>query len=223
MFSDIAGSYDKANSVLSLGIHHVWKNKVVKMTGLKQGDSALDCATGTGDLALLYKKQVGDTGSVIGTDFCQEMLDEAPKKAQDQNLDVKFQLADVTKLPFEDDQFNSASISFGIRNVEKRELAFKEMARTTKSGGHVMILEFGQIETPVIKQAYNFYSQKVLPFIGGLVSGKPEAYQYLNDSSQIFPCGEDFKNEIMATGMYKNVEITPLNFGIAYIYKCEVL
>lgn len=223
MFSDIADSYDKANSVLSLGIHHVWKKKVVNMTDLNKGDSCLDCATGTGDLALLYKKKVGDSGTVIGTDFCQEMLDEAPKKALAQNLDVKFQLADVTKLPFEDKQFNSVSISFGIRNVEQRQAAFKQMARVTKSGGQVMILEFGQIKTPVIKQAYNFYSQKILPFIGGLVSGQPEAYQYLNDSSQVFPCGEEFKNEIMDTKMYKSVEISPLNFGIAYIYKCQVL
>ena len=69
----------------------------------------------------------------------------------------------------------------------------------------------------------NFYSQKVLPFLGGLVSGKPEAYHYLNDSSQVFPCGEAFKNEVMATGAYESVEVTSLSFGIAYIYKCKVL
>ena len=223
MFSEIAGSYDRANSVLSLGIHHVWKQKVVNMTSLQSGDSALDCATGTGDLALLFKKKVGPEGKVIGTDFCQEMLNEAPAKATKQNLDVHFQLADVTKLPFEDNQFNSCSISFGIRNVEERVLAYKEMARVTKSNGEVMILEFGQIQTPVVKQAYNFYSTKVLPFVGGVVSGKPDAYQYLNDSSQVFPCGKDFRDEVMSTGLYKGVEITPLSFGVAFIYKCIVL
>ncbi len=223
MFSEIAGSYDTANSVLSLGIHHLWKNKLVDQTPLQPGDSCLDCATGTGDLALLFKKKVGPAGQVIGTDFCQEMLDEAPAKAEAQKLDITFQLADVTELPFEDNQFHSTSISFGIRNVENREKAYQEMARVTKSGGHVMVLEFGQIETPVIKQGYNFYSQKVLPFIGGLVSGKPKAYQYLNDSSQVFPCGEPFKNEVMATGAYQDVSVFPLSFGVAYIYKCQVL
>ena len=195
MFSEIAGSYDTANSVLSLGIHHLWKQKLVKMTPLQKGDAVLDCATGTGDLALLFKKKV-----VTG----------------------KFQLADVTKLQFEDNSFNASSISFGIRNVENRIEAYKQMARVTKSGGHVMILEFGQIQTPGIRQAYNFYSQKVLPFIGGVVSGKPKAYQYLNDSSMVFPCGKDFKAEVMSTGLYEDVEITPLSFGVAYIYKCKV-
>lgn len=222
MFSEIAGSYDKANSVLSLGVHHLWKQELVNLTPLKAGDAVLDCATGTGDLALLFKKKV-QGGEVIGTDFCQEMLNEAPAKAENKNLDVHFQLADVTQLPFEDNRFQACSISFGIRNVENRTKAYEEMARVTKSGGHVMILEFGQIQTPGIKQAYNLYSQKILPFIGGLVSGKPDAYQYLNDSSQVFPCGEDFKNEVMATGLYRSVNITPLSFGVAYIYKCEVL
>ncbi len=222
MFSEIAGSYDRANSVLSLGIHHLWKQKLVGMTPVSQGDSVLDCATGTGDLALLFKKQVGETGQVVGTDFCQEMLDEAPDKAKAKNLDVEFKLADVTQLPFEDNSFNACSISFGIRNVEDRTKAYCEMARVTKPGGHVMILEFGQIKTPGIKQAYNFYSQKVLPKIGGWVSGKPEAYQYLNDSSQVFPCGQDFADEVMTTGLYSNVKVTPLSFGVAYIYKAQV-
>lgn len=222
MFSDIAGSYDKANSVLSLGIHHLWKQKIVNMTDLKKGDAVLDCATGTGDLALLFKKKVGAEGEVIGTDFCQEMLDEAPAKAKKQNLDVKFQWADVTDLKFEDNRFNACSISFGIRNVNDRPKAFTEMARVTKSGGHVMILEFGQVKTPIIKQFYNLYSEKILPFIGGIVSGKPKAYQYLNDSSQVFPCGEDFKNEMMATGLYQDIQVTTLSLGIAYIYKCTV-
>lgn len=221
MFTEIAGSYDQANSVLSLGIHHIWKQKIVNMTQLKEGDSVLDCATGTGDLALLYKKKVG-SGTVIGTDFCQGMLDEAPAKAEAQNLDVTFQWADVTDLPFEDNQFNASSISFGIRNVENRAKAFEELSRVTKPGGQVMILEFGQIKTPVIREAYNFYSHKVLPKIGGWISGKPAAYQYLNDSSQVFPCGQEFADEIMATGGYSQVDFKTLSFGVAYIYNCHV-
>ncbi len=223
MFSEIASSYDKANSVLSFGIHHIWKQKLVNLANLKPGDAVLDCATGTGDLALLFKKKVGPQGRVVGTDFCQEMLEHAPAKAKKNKVEVEFKWADVTQLPFADREFKACSISFGIRNVENRIAAYKEMARVTQSGGEVMILEFGQIETPVIKQGYNFYSQKVLPFVGGLISGKPEAYQYLNDSSQVFPCGENFKKEVMETGLYKNVQIYPLHFGLAYIYKCQVL
>ena len=222
MFSEIAGSYDKANSVLSLGIHHLWKQKLVKMTPVTQGSKVLDCATGTGDLALLYKEKVGESGSVIGTDFCQEMLDHAPAKAQSKNLQITFQWADVTDLPFADNEFDAVSISFGIRNVEDRTKAFQEMARVSRSGGSVMILEFGQIQIPGLREAYNLYSQKVLPRLGGLVSGNTKAYQYLNDSSQEFPCDRQFKDEVMSTGLYSSVEISTLSLGVAYIYKCKV-
>lgn len=223
MFSDIAGSYDRANTVLSLGIHHIWKKKLVRLSGARSGQNVLDCATGTGDLALLFKKTVGSKGQVVGTDFCQSMLDQAPMKAEKENLEIQFQWADVTQLPFENNQFDIASISFGIRNVENRNKAYQEMARVTKPQGVVMILEFGQVKAPVIGPLYNLYSQKILPWIGGLISGRKEAYQYLNDSSQVFPCGEALKKEIMATGLYQNVEIYPLQWGLAFIYRCQTL
>ena len=220
MFTDIAGSYDAANDYLSLGIHHLWKKKLISLSQLQNGDSVLDCATGTGDLALLFKKKVGPEGKVVGTDFCQAMLDEAPAKAKQQNLGIDFQWADVTALPFEDKSFDVSSISFGIRNVNDRNKALREIARVSKK--NVMIREFGQIQTPVVRELYNFYSHKVLPFLGGLISGKPAAYQYLNDSSQVFPCGEGFKKEILDTGLYKKVDVFPLSFGVAYIYRCQL-
>lgn len=222
MFSEIAGSYDKANSVLSLGIHHLWKKELVRKSQVQPGMSVLDCATGTGDLALLFKKEVGAHGRVIGSDFCQEMLDQAPDKAKKAGLDIEFQWADVCQLSYEDNEFDRTSISFGIRNVESLEKALSELARVTRPGGKVMILEFGQMNMPGIKQAYNFYSQRVLPRIGGLVSGKPKAYQYLNDSSQVFPCGDDFKDIVLSTGSYSEVQAWPLSLGIAYIYSCTV-
>lgn len=222
MFSDIAGSYDRANSVLSLGIHHLWKQKLVDLSRATMGQSVLDCATGTGDLALRFKQRVGSEGRVVGIDFCQEMLDVAPDKAKQKNYAIEFMQADVTQLPFYEDEFDVTSISFGIRNVENPMKGFTEMARVTKPGGSVMVLEFGQINTPGVREVYNFYSQKVLPFVGGLVSGKREAYQYLNDSSQVFPCGEELKEQILKTGAYSAVSLWPLSFGIAYIYKCTV-
>ena len=128
MFNDIAGSYDQANDYLSLGIHHLWKNKLVNLSEAKEGKKILDCATGTGDLALRFKKKVGTTGSVVGTDFCQAMLDEAPEKAKKNKLEIQFQWADVTQLPFDKNQFDICSISFGIRNVNDRQKAIQESA-----------------------------------------------------------------------------------------------
>lgn len=218
MFSAIAPSYDRANTILSLGIHHLWKQQLVNLSGAKTGDHILDCATGTGDLALLFKKQVGSIGKVTATDFCKDILSFAPQKAQKQKLDIEFQQADVTQLPFEDNTFDVASISFGIRNVNNLDAALKELARVTKPTGKVMILEFGQVKWPVIKQFYHFYSNTILPRLGGLISGQMDAYQYLNQSAQRFPCGEDFVQRAIDTDGYASMVYKELSLGIAYIY-----
>ena len=218
MFSKVAANYDKANSVLSLGIHHLWRKKVVGLSGAKPGMSVLDCATGTGDLAIEFKKAVGSTGKVIGTDFCAEMLESAPQKAFDKNLDVQFELADVTKLQYENNQFDITSISFGIRNVSDPIKALQEMARVTKPNGKVIVLEFGQMDFPLVSQAYNFYSEKILPKIGGLVTGQGAAYDYLQKSSAAFPCKANFLGLMKDSGCFTDMTFTPVSFGIAYIY-----
>jgi demethylmenaquinone methyltransferase/2-methoxy-6-polyprenyl-1,4-benzoquinol methylase len=222
MFGKVAGKYDLANQVLSLGIHHLWRKKLVELSGAKPGQKVLDCATGTGDLAIEFKKAVGTLGDVVGTDFCVEMLGPAPKKAQGKGLDIKFQVADVMNLPFEDNSFDYSSISFGIRNVQDPKKGLSEMARVTKPGGKVMVLEFGQMQWPVIAPLYNFYSEKVLPRLGGLVTGEKEAYEYLNKSSQNFPCREKFLELMTSTGSFKDVKYTALTGGIAYIYQGTV-
>lgn len=223
MFSQVAEKYDQTNSILSLGIHHIWKKKVVRSSEASAGQKVLDCATGTGDLALEFKKQVGLSGQVIGTDFCVEMLEAAPAKAKAQNLDVKFEVADVMQLPYPDQSFDVSSISFGIRNVQDPSKGLSEMARVTKSGGYVMILEFGQVHWPLFSSAYNFYSQKILPRLGGLITGQTQAYEYLQSSSSTFPCREEFVDLMKSTGRFSSVQYQTLTGGIAYIYKGRVL
>lgn len=218
MFAKVAKNYDKANSVLSIGIHHLWRRKLVQLSEAKLGQSVLDCATGTGDLAIEFKKTVGPTGKVIGTDFCKEMMLTAPKKAQEQRLEIKFEQADVTELQYEKNQFDIVSISFGIRNVADPVQALKEMARVCKPGGRVMILEFGQINIPVIGEIYNFYSSKILPTLGGLVSGQKQAYEYLQKSSNAFPCREEFLNLMKQSNAFSSYSYEPVSLGIAYIY-----
>lgn len=219
MFSKVAHKYDRANSVLSMGIHHLWRTKLVDLSGAKFGDQILDCATGTGDLAIRFKKTVGSPGQVTGTDFCVDMLKSAPDKARNKNLEIKFEHADVTALQYEEKQFDIVSISFGIRNVSDPLKALSEMARVCKPGGRVMVLEFGQMQTPVIKELYNYYSEKILPKIGGLVTGQKEAYDYLQKSSAAFPCREGFLDLMKQTDRFKETSFTPVSFGIAYIYK----
>ena len=218
MFSKVAANYDRANSVLSVGIHHLWRKKLVDLAQVKPGQAILDCATGTGDLAIAFKKATGPTGSVIGTDFCADMLETAPAKARKAGLEIQFEQADVTQLPYENNRFDIVSISFGIRNVNDPVKALHEMARVSKPGGRVMVLEFGQMQTPVIRDLYNLYSEKVLPVIGGLVSGQKEAYDYLQKSSAAFPCREGFVDLMKQADAFTDCSYTPVSFGIAYIY-----
>ncbi len=222
MFSQVATNYDKANSILSLGIHHLWRKKLVELSKAKEGDHVLDCATGTGDLAIEFKKAVGFKGEVIGTDFCIEMLASAPKKAASKKLEIRFEVADVTQLPYPDDRFNIASISFGIRNVNNPVKALQEMARVVKPGGSILILEFGQIDIPALRSLYHIYSEKVLPWLGGLITGQKKAYEYLQKSSASFPCKEDFIELMKQAGSFDQMDFTPVSGGIAYIYKGRV-
>lgn len=223
MFSKVAANYDKGNNVLSMGVHHLWRKKLVRYSGVQEGFKVLDCATGTGDLAIEFKRTVGSSGEVIGTDFCKEMLIPAPGKAKERGLDIQFEQADVTQLQYADNRFDACSISFGIRNVGDPVKALREMARVTKPGGKVMVLEFGQVNIPVFGALYNFYSQNILPKIGGLVTGQKEAYEYLQKSSAAFPCREDFVGLMKESGSFSHSEYISLTGGIAYIYKGTVL
>lgn len=219
MFGEIAGGYDLANTVLSAGIHHLWRAALVKWSGAKAGDRVLDCATGTGDLAIKFKETVGSNGKVVGTDFCAEMLIPAPAKAESKGLEIKFEQADVTQLPYPDASFDVSSISFGIRNVQDPLKGLSELARVVRPGGVVMVLEFGQPTIPGLAQAYNFYSRRVLPKIGGLITGRPQAYEYLQGSSAQFPCREEFLALMKETGRFASCEFRPVSLGIAYMYK----
>lgn len=218
MFSKVASKYDRANSILSVGIHHLWRKKLVELSGAKPGDKVLDCATGTGDLAIAFKKTVGASGQVTGTDFCVEMMETAPAKSQTVGLDITFEQADVTALQYPDKQFDIVSISFGIRNVSDPVKALTEMSRVCKPGGRVMVLEFGQMQTPVIKDLYKFYSEQVLPKIGGIVTGQQEAYDYLQKSSAAFPCREGFIDLMKKSNSFSEMKFSAVSFGIAYIY-----
>jgi demethylmenaquinone methyltransferase/2-methoxy-6-polyprenyl-1,4-benzoquinol methylase len=219
MFGEIASSYDRANTILSGGVHHLWRKRLVKWSGAYKGQRILDCATGTGDLALEFKSAVGPTGVVIGTDFCAEMLANAPEKALMRTLEVKFETADVTNLPYETASFDVSSISFGIRNVENPVKALRELARVVRPGGSVMILEFGQPSMPVIRHAYDIYSRYVLPKIGGLITGQANAYEYLQNSSSQFPCAEKFTQLMRESSAFSRCEFKPLTFGVSYMYK----
>jgi len=217
MFSAIAPRYDVANEVLSLGIHRRWRSRAVKLSGVQPGHAVLDCATGTGDLAFALKRAVGPAGRVVGTDFCQEMLAEAPKKAQRLGLEVKFEVADALALPYGDALFDGATIAFGIRNVDDPVKCLREMARVVRPGGTVVVLEFGQPGGP-FGALFRFYSRKVMPFVGALLTGQRAAYEYLPRTAAAFPAGEKFLGLMDEAGVFASRSAHPLTFGVAYAY-----
>lgn len=221
MFATIAPRYDVSNTVLSLGIHHLWRRTVVRLSGAKAGMSVLDCATGTGDLALAFKKAVGAEGKVLGTDFCAEMMETAPDKATKRGMDIRFEVADAMNLHYPDNTFDIASISFGIRNVDVPIQALREMARVVRPGGRVVVLEFGQPKG-FMGGLYRFYSNYVIPFVGGMLTGNREAYSYLNRTAAKFPSGTDFDDIMRETGMFARTSYKSLTFGIAFVYVGEV-
>lgn len=217
MFADIADDYDRVNTILSFGIHHGWRTKTVKLSGAQNGDRVLDCATGTGDLAIEFKKAVGEKGYVLGTDFCKEMIEYAPKKAAQNDLSIDFEVADAMNLPYGNDEFTIASIAFGIRNVDDPVQALREMARVVKPGGRVVVLEFGQPKG-VLKYPYELYSQHIMPALGGWLSGNREAYTYLPKTSAEFPAGDKFISLMEQADSFVTTSAQKLTRGIAYIY-----
>ncbi len=217
MFSQIAPRYDATNDVLSMGVHRLWRKVAVRLSGAKPGDAVLDCATGTGDLALAFKRAVGRTGSVLGTDFNADMLSFAPRKAQSAGLEVRFEVADAMKLPYEADRFDVASIAFGIRNVDDPTVCLGELARVVKPGGRVVVLEFGQ-PGGLFGLVFRQYSRFVMPLIGQLLTGSRAAYEYLPRTAAAFPSGERFVQLMQATGRYATVQAHPLLNGLASVY-----
>jgi demethylmenaquinone methyltransferase / 2-methoxy-6-polyprenyl-1,4-benzoquinol methylase len=214
MFASIAARYDRANTILSAGVHHRWRRRAVSRANAKKGDEVLDCATGTGDLAIAFRRAVGATGRVVGTDFSPEMLELARAKAPD----IAFGPADVMALPYADSTFDIVSIAFGIRNVAEPRRAIAEMGRVARPGGRVVVLEFGQPRSRAFAALYNFYRRRILPHVGAAITGQRSAYDYLETSAARFPSGDDFVNLMRDSAPFVEVMSEPLTLGIAWLY-----
>ncbi|MBB6052195.1 bifunctional demethylmenaquinone methyltransferase/2-methoxy-6-polyprenyl-1,4-benzoquinol methylase UbiE [Armatimonas rosea] len=216
MFDAIAPRYDLLNSVLSLKLHGRWRHTAARQAELKAGDRVLDVCTGTGDFACELGRWVGPTGEVIGTDFSKEMLRFGePKLAKHPN--VTLQWADTQALPFPDAHFEAVTVAFGIRNVADTQQGLNEMARVTKPGGRVVILEFNRPTNPVVAWGYGLY-QRLMPAIGGMISGRRSAYVYLPASIDAFHSREQLKTLMETAGLH-SVTVTDLNLGTVVIHR----
>ena len=217
MFTGIARRYDRANDVLSFGVHRRWRRAAVRLSGAKAGTSVLDLATGTGDLAFAFLRAVGPAGRVAGLDFSAGMLREAAAKRDKRNLTLDLLRGDALALPFADGGFDIASIAFGIRNVDDPARCVAEMARAVKPGGRVVVLEFG---TPsgLVGPGYRWYSRHVMPRIGQMVTGNRAAFEYLPRTAAAFPYGDAFVTIMEKAAQFSGIEVRPLMGGVAWLY-----
>ena len=232
IFSSIADNYDRANRAITLGMDKSWRKKLVKWSKSPQSTRILDCATGTGALAFEFQKQLGSAQQIIGVDFCESMLKKACQQSQQAvftqkssdglRSDIRFQKADIHQLPFLDNSFDISAIAYGLRNVVDPVPVLKEMARVTRSGGQVMILETGDKPFWPLSPFFYLYFKHIMPFVGGWVTGQKKAYQYLQQSSGSFPSRGQFLNVLKATGCFSSCEYKTLFFGASFIYKAMV-
>lgn len=217
MFNNISAKYDFLNHFLSLGIDKLWRKKAIKMLKELKPNRILDIATGTGDFAIesLSLKPT----EVVGIDISEGMLSKGREKMQQRKVDhiISMRLGDSENLPFEDHYFDALTVGFGVRNFENLEKGLSEMLRVVRPGGKLLILEFSKPKKFPIKQAFGFYSKRLIPFIGKMVSKDKRAYAYLPESVEAFPEGKNFETILEKLG-YKNVKSTLVSGGIATIY-----
>jgi demethylmenaquinone methyltransferase / 2-methoxy-6-polyprenyl-1,4-benzoquinol methylase len=196
MFDRIAGFYDVMNTVMTAGLHHRWRARAADLAALGAGDSALDVACGTGDLAIELSRRVGADGEVIGSDFAQEMLERARAKAPA----LQWELGNALDLPYVSNRFDAATVGFGARNFSDLARGLAEMARVVKPGGRVVVLEITTPRKPPLSTFYSLWFDRIVPLIGR-VTGENEAYTYLPNSVKRFPGPEGLAAAMERAGL----------------------
>ncbi len=215
MFAEIAPRYDLVNRLLSGGIDVLWRRTTVCRAAPPATGGILDVCCGTGDLALAYAAKAKPGVRIVASDFCRPMLDRGELKATKAGREIEWVEADAMALPFVDAEFDLVTVAFGLRNIADTLAGLREMARVTKPGGRLAILEFSLPRSAAVRRGYLWYFRNVLPRLGNAVARNgSDAYTYLNQSVEEFPSGEKLATLVRAAG-YERVEMVPLTLGIA--------
>ncbi len=209
-FSSIAGRYVLTNHVLSLGVDILWRRRVASMVKGFGAGRILDIACGSGDLAAEIIKKIPQA-EVIAADFCAPMLEQARRRGLPMLL-----VADGMQLPFEESSFDALTVGYGLRNMASWDGALRELSRVLKPGGYLLVLDFS-LPQGILRAPYRFYLHRILPMLGGWLTGNREAYDYLSDSIERFPSGEEMCSLMKANG-FAEAESIPLWGGISSIY-----
>src|SRR3990167_1187572 len=219
VFSSVAPKYDMMNDLMCLGLHRLWKRWAISQANLRPGLSVLDVASGTGDLAKLCAKSVGNTGKIIVTDINEDMLTLGRDRLTDAGFlsNVRYVQADAECLPFIDHYFDCITIAFGLRNVTDKAAALLSLYRVLKPGGKLLILEFSHPQSDIFKQIYDLYSFNIIPKIGELITHDRASYQYLVESIRLHPNQETLKNMLCSAG-FEDVDYINFSGGMVALH-----
>lgn len=216
VFHSVAKNYDVMNDLMSLGLHRLWKQFLRLRAGVRPGARILDIAGGTGDISRLLAKDAGPTGEIWLTDINASMLGIGRDRLLDEGCRISAAQCDAEKLPFPDNHFDLVTVAFGLRNMTHKEAALAEMRRVLKPGGRLFVLEFSKVAKP-LAPLYDFYSFKLLPFMGQKVAGDAASYQYLAESIRMHPDQETLKAMLEGVG-FGRVDYHNLTAGIVALH-----
>lgn len=216
VFDSVARRYDLMNDVLSFGLHRLWKRKAMSMAGVQAGSRVLDIASGTCDLAIGFGRIVGPQGSVWATDINAAMLREGFKRLQAAGTHACVAQCDCEALPFQDDYFDTAVVSFGLRNMTHKRQALREMTRVVRPGGRVLVLEFSHCQA-WMRPLYDAYSFRVMPWLGARLAGDADSYRYLAESIRMHP-DQHTLAAMMAQAGLSSVHWCNLTFGVCAVH-----
>jgi demethylmenaquinone methyltransferase/2-methoxy-6-polyprenyl-1,4-benzoquinol methylase len=223
MFSRIAKRYDLANRLLSFGADIIWRARLVRAVRRGTPKSILDLATGSGDVSFALARGMDNGIAITGMDFCEPMLEQARLKqagsADPRLKSIRFLQGDGLALPLPDACFDAVTISFGLRNMADRGKCLREMHRVLKPGGRLHVLEFSQ-PYPWFRPFYLFYLRHVLPRFAGWITGDRQAYVYLNETIEAFPCRSALEKECLAAG-FSSVASKPMSLGIVALHEAR--
>ena len=216
VFESVAKRYDLMNDVLSFGLHRVWKRTCVSLSGAAEGQKVLDIASGTCDMAIRFGEVVGKSGEVWATDINHEMIKEGTKRLKAVGCKAHVAICDCEALPFEDNYFDIAVVSFGLRNMTHKDRALKEMMRVVRPGGRVVVLEFSRC-WKIFKPFYDLYSFKLMPWLGQKIAGDAESYRYLAESIRMHPDQETLAGIMEEVGLDR-VTWKTMTFGVCALH-----
>ena len=220
VFDSVAGRYDLMNDLMSGGIHRIWKRFTIELSAVRPGQTVLDIAGGTGDLAAKFSRLVGPEGQVILADINAAMLTVGRDRLIDKGATGNVQVvqADAQQLPFDDNSIDCITIAFGLRNVTDKAMAMRSMLRVLRPGGRLLVLEFSKPTSALLGKLYDQYSFQILPAMGRLIAQDAESYRYLAESIRQHPDQETLL-EMMGTAGFANCRYHNMTGGVVALHQ----